>query len=348
MMENPGKQIVGSLLLLFLSVLISVQAQGKEIVDMAGRRVIVPDRVTKAYGASPPATYLLYAVDPALLAGLNYPFNPRERTYLRPDVVSLPVIGGWFGQGRTPNQETLLKVKPDVMVAWIWKTKAANEKIEQVARLLGLPLVYVRLDHLGEYSEAFLFIGRLVGREERGRKLSEYAKRTLADVEPVVAAVPVGKRVSIYYAEAPDGLSTECDGSPHTELINLAGGQNIYRCAPKDDFGMERISIEQVMLADPEVILAQEKECVDRVRSDPGWKSIRAVKNGRVHLIPRAPFNWFDRPPSFMRLLGIKWLTNLLYPDRYPLDLAKETREFYRLFLNVELDDGALREVLHQ
>ncbi len=344
----PLKQIAGIVLLLFLAVLIRVNAEGKEIVDMAGRRVLVPDNITKVYGASPPATYLLYAVAPTVIAGLNYSFTSNERKYLRPGVDSLPVIGGWFGQGRTPNQETLLKVKPDVMVVWMWKGSAANEKIEQVAEQLGLPLAYVRIDHLSDYPEAFLFMGHLVGMEERARKLSDYAICALDGIGPVVAAIPEEKKVSVYYAEAPDGLSTECDNSPHTELINLAGGRNIYRCTPKDDFGMERISIEQIMLADPEIILAQEKEYVDHVYSDPRWQSIRAVKNRRVHLIPRAPFNWFDRPPCFMRLLGIKWLTNLLYPDLYPLDLAREAREFYSLFLGVELDDKALREVLHQ
>jgi iron complex transport system substrate-binding protein len=162
----------------------------------------------------------------------------------------------------------------------------------------------------------------------------------------MASAIPEDEKTTVYYAEGPDGLSTECDKSPHAELIELAGGRNIYQCAPKSDFGMERISIEQVMVANPEVILAQEKDFVANVYRDPRWQSIRAIKNRRVYLIPRSPFNWFDRPPSFMRLLGVKWLANLLYPERYPLDIARETREFYSLFLGVELDDKDLEEVL--
>lgn len=106
--------------------------------------------------------------------------------------------------------------------------------------------------------------------------------------------------------------------------------------------------MEAVVAADPEVILAQEKEFVDGVYSDPRWQSIRAVKNKKVHLIPRSPFNWFDRPPSFMRLLGIRWLANILYPDRFPFDPARETREFYSLFLGVQLNDQALQAVLQR
>jgi len=323
-------------------------AEGREIVDMAGRTVSAPDRITKVYGASPPATYLIYAVAPTLLVGLNYPFTPVEKRFLNRSIESLPVIGGWFGQGRTPNQETLLNVGPDVMVVWMWKGTAANEKIEQTASRLDLPMVYVRLDRLADYPEAFRFLGKLLDQEERAMVLSRYASKALAAVELVAANIPEDEKVTVYYAEGPDGLSTECDKSPHTELIHLAGGKNVYQCEPKNDFGMERISIEQVMAADPEVILAQEKEFFDQVYCDPKWRSIRAVKNKRVVLIPRAPFNWFDRPPSFMRLLGIQWLTHILYPDCFTFDSAGETREFYRLFLGIHLDDHGLAEVLHR
>ena len=73
-----------------------------------------------------------------------------------------------------------------------------------------------------------------------------------------------------------------------------------------------------------------------------------AVKDKRVYLIPYEPFNWFDRPPSFMRLLGIKWLLNLLHPDRFPVDMVAETQNFYRLFLGVELTAAQAREVLNR
>ncbi|MGV8075603.1 MAG: ABC transporter substrate-binding protein [Syntrophobacteraceae bacterium] len=348
MFASSLKQTAPILAVMFLAVLSCGQVECREIVDMTGRTVTVPDHIAKVYAASPPAVYMVYAIAPELLVGLNYPFKASERKYLHPSIESLPIIGGWFGQGRTPNLETLLEVKPDVMVAWLWKNTATNEKIEETAGRLGMPLVYVKLDSLGEYPEAISFIGKLLDREKRAQELSEYAVRTLAAVEPGVAAIPEDKKVSVYYAEAPDGLSTECDKSFHTELINLAGGKNVYQCDPKNDFGMERISIEQVMAYDPEVILAQEKEFAGQVYTDPKWQSIRAVKNRRVHLIPKEPFNWFDRPPSFMRLIGIKWLTNILYPDRFPFDSVLEIREFYSLFLGVQLDDGEQGKILQQ
>jgi len=329
-----------------VSTLLSGPAPAKDIVDMAGRSVRVPDTITKVYGTSPPVTYLIYAMEPGLMAGLNFPFTEPEGRYLDPEVKNLPVMGGWFGQGRTPNQETLLQIKPDIMMAWMWGKSAADQKIEETAEKLGLPLVYVRIDHLKDYAEAFRFMGMLLNLETRGQALSEYTQKTLKAVEAAVSQIPDAEKRKVYYAEGMDGLSTECDQSSHTELIPLAGGKNMYECAPKDDYGMERISLEQILLYDPEVILAQEKTFVENIFKDPRWKSIHAVKAGHVYSIPRLPFNWFDRPPSFMRILGIQWLTHSLYPDRFPLDLPAETRTFYRLFLGVDLDDTALAGVI--
>jgi len=48
-----------------------------------------------------------------------------------------------------------------------------------------------------------------------------------------------------------------------------------------------------------------------------------------------------------MRFLGLKWLTNILHPDVYRIDIGKETREFYRLFLGVDLGDKEVRKVLN-
>lgn len=317
-----------------------------DITDMAGRAVTVPDASTKVFCASPPALFLLYALDPGLAAGLNFAFTGQETTYLRPEFLNLPVLGGWFGQGQTPNVESVMAARPDFILAWSWRTSAVNEVIEKTAKTIGLPVVYVRLDSLEDYAQAFEFLGRVLHREARGQALAQATRRMVTEVDPVVTAIPKGKRVSVYYAQGMDGLKTECDTSVHAELINLAGGRNVRSCAARDTYGMESISIEEVLGADPDVILAKERSFAQTARTSPVWQHLRAVRDGRILTIPTAPFNWFDRPPSFMRILGLCWLTNQLYPDRYPKDMIAETKAFYRLFLNVELDDAQARAVL--
>jgi len=173
-------------------------------------------------------------------------------------------------------------------------------------------------------------------------------KKTIADMKAFTAKIDPKKKASVYYAEGVDGLNTDCDTSMHTELIKLAGGRNVHQCPVRDMFGMEKISLEQVMLYDPDVILVFEGAFYRAVFGDPRWQRLRAVKNGRVYLIPNQPFNWFDRPPSFMRLLGVKWVANLLYPDRYPVDMVKETQQFFRLFLGFDLSAKEAKKLMNR
>jgi len=102
------------------------------------------------------------------------------------------------------------------------------------------------------------------------------------------------------------------------------------------------------MLHNPDVILVMENVFYKSVFSDPRWQRIKAVKNKKVYLIPNQPFNWFDRPPSFMRLLGAKWLANILYPERYHANMVKETQEFFKLFLGIDLNAREAKAVLRQ
>lgn len=324
----------------------AVAAEARRITDMAGRPVDVPEKIQRVYGTSPPATYMVYAMDPELMVGLNSPLNADEKQLLDPRLARLPVIGGWFGQGRVANMETLLQVQPDIVLVWMWQESAANRKIEQSLRPLGIPVVYVTMDVLADYPAAFRFLGELFDRRQRAEALAGCAERMLAEAARSAAAIAPEQRLSVYYAEGADGLSTECHLSMHAQLIPLSGGINVHRCSQRSIVGMQKITMEQLLQYDPQVVVYHEPLLRDRLAQDPRWQNIRAVRDGRVYQIPRTPFNWFDRPPSFMRLLGLKWMIHHLHPEAAGGDLVAETRRFYQLYLNVALDEAAARKLL--
>lgn len=324
----------------------TVECKAVEITDMAGRKVKVPAAINKVYAPSPYGTYIMYAIAPDKLAGLIFPVKEEDKRYLHESVRNLPVIGGLFGQGQTANVETLLKAGPDVLVMWSGKDSPVNEKNAQALNRLKIPYVYATVDDLSDYPDAFLFLGRLVGREKRTAKLSAYCRKTLSEVKSVIAGIPPENRPRVYYAEGTDGLSTECNDSIHVQLLQLAGDVDVHRCRTSCHKGFEKISPEQVMLYNPDVMIVQEKSFFDTVFKDPRWSRIKAVRKRRVYLVPKHPFNWFDRPPSFMRFIGLKWLLSCLYPDRYRVDIVSEARNFYKLFLGVDVSDAEMRRIL--
>jgi len=323
------------------------QSQGREITDMFGKKVSVSDHPRKVYSSSPPVTYMLYALDPSMLAGLNFPVREWEKRYLRKSMQELPILGGWFGQGGVPNLEMILKVNPEIVVSSTYDS-AMSRKVDETMKKMPMPAIHVTLNSLPDYPGAFSYLGLVLGRKARGEELAAYTRRTLSQMSALAVSIPAKQKVSVYYAEGVDGLSTECDSSPHAELIPLVGGRNVHHCRVGDLMGLEKVSFEQVMLYNPEVILVMEDAFYRKIFSDPLWQRIRAVRNKRVYLIPKQPFNWFDRPPSFMRFLGAKWVAGILYPATYRIDMVKETQDFFRLFFKVNLGPQEAREILRR
>lgn len=349
MKKGVGQGLLLVLPLVLLFVFLPGLTESREIIDMLGRRVTIPDSLKKVYAPSPYGSYIMYSVDPTMLAGLIFPIKEEDKRYLVKDIQRLPVIGSPFGQGQAANIEVLMKAKPDLIIMWSASRSALNEKAEETLKRLNLPFVYAVAENLSDYPDVFLFLGKLLKREERTARLASYSRKILSEVKGVVSKIAPKKRPSVYYAEGFDGLSTECNDSIHVELVQLAGDKNVHRCHTSSHKGFEKISLEQVMLYNPDVIVAQEKAFYDKIikEKDPAWQNIKAVKEKRVYLIPRAPFNWFDRPPSFMRILGLKWLMNILYPKEYQIDIIKEAREFYRLFLGVEVSNEEMRQIVY-
>jgi iron complex transport system substrate-binding protein len=320
-------------------------SDAREIIDMAGRHVTIPDRITRVYGSSPPATLAIYALAPEAMIGLNTPYQIGEQSLLRKEIESLPSLGSQAGFGRTLNPEEVMSRHPDLVIAWLDRF-VDNAQAEAKFGKMGLPVVFVKLDTLGDYPATFRFLGVLFERNEKAEALAAYIEEAQARVKRAVGDVPPAQKARVYYAESPDGLVTDCDKSFHAEPINLAGGDNVYHCEQATHMGMEKISLEQIIGFRPDFILSQDKSFSTSVAANPAWRNVPAIKSGKVFYIPHEPFNWLDRPPSYMRALGVQWLANLFYRERYPFDLAAETKRFYRLFLGVEISDTDVDHIL--
>jgi iron complex transport system substrate-binding protein len=330
----------------FLIILIMAQLQAKNITDMLGRTTTIPDTPKKVYAPSPYGSYALYAMDPNLLVGWIFNIDPKFYPYLHKRMETLPVIGRVFGAGQAANLEVLLATHPDLILMWS-HVNEFTQKEEQRLKVLNTPYVYALDENLLDYVQVFKFLGEALSLEERGNALSAYTQKTFDDVKNVVKNVPQEKRPRVYYAEGLDGLSTECNDSIHVEILQIAGDVNIHKCHTSSHKGFEKLSMERVLQYDPDVIFVQDELFFQKIYNSKLWKDIEAVKNKKVFLIPKAPFNWFDRPPSFMRILGLKWVMHNLYPKEYPIDMAQETKDFYKLFLNVELTQKQLNTLLN-
>ena len=319
-------------------------AAARQMSDSAGRVVTVPDRITKVFASGPPASILIYVLAPDKLAGWSRALRGEERDYIAPPYRDLPALGRLTGRGSTANLEVVLKAKPDLIVDFGSVRGTYISLADNVQAQTGIP--YMLVDGRFENTPAALrLLGKVLGVEARGERLARYVERTFAELDAVLEAIPPGKRPRVYLARGPDGLETGLKGSINTEIIERAGGRNV--ADPGDGrSGIVRTSIEQVIVANPDTIVTWDRNFYRTVWENRLLAGIEAVKRRRVYLSPVAPFGWIDRPPSVNRIIGLRWLSLMFYPERFNLDLASETRRFYKLFYHVDLDDRQLERLL--
>jgi len=310
--------------------------------DGAGRVVTLPGTVERVFPAGPPAAILLYTLAPDLLLGWPRANRGPELEFLMPDVGRRPEVGRLTGRGNTANLEAVLLHKPDLILDSGSVTETYVSLADRVQDQTGISyaLLNGRFDHI---PQSYRTLGRLVGRERESEALAVYAEDTMKAVTGRTLKVPEAKRPLVYYARGPRGLETGLGGSINVETIEFVGARNV---AGDQRGGLANVSIEQVLVWDPEVIVTIDQDFARDVRSDPRWASVAAVKAGRVHLSPKLPFGWVDFPPSVNRLIGLWWLGKILYPELFPEDLRDRTRDFHARFYHVTLSNKQIERVL--
>ncbi|HXI08826.1 MAG: iron ABC transporter substrate-binding protein [Bradyrhizobium sp.] len=310
------------------------------IQDAAGRSVTVPDRVARVFPAGPPAAILLYTLAPDLLLGWPRANRAEECAFLLPDICARPEVGRLTGRGNSANLESVLALQPDLILD-VGSTSATYVSLAtRVQEQTGIP--YALLDgRFDATAAAYRLLGRLTQRD--AEPYASYAEDMLLAIQARINRISVSERPRVYYARGPKGLETGLGGSINVETIEFLGARNV---AGETRGGLATVSFEQVLKWDPEVIVTIDRDFAAGVRSDPLWMDIAAVRSGRVHLSPKVPFGWVDFPPSVNRLIGLRWLAQILYPDHFKKDIRAQTREFYTRFYHVTPSDADLDRVL--
>lgn len=319
--------------------------------DMAGRVVELPEKIEKVYTTNYVGTIFMYTFDEEKLAGISVNLTEDEKKYTSDHFQSLPVIGGTGGKGQETSPEEIINISPDIVLYFGTLDDSSVEEMDKLEEQLGIPVIMLSSD-IKDTVETYRELGKIFDNEERANELSDHVEKIFSEVDNIVGDIPEEEKVKVYYASGPVGLETGVKGSSHTQSIELAGGTNIIEGDSNEDKGRVEVSIEQILKEDPELIIVAPSKSdgvsssYDHIKTDENWQDIQAVKEGRVYETPYKPFNWFDRPPSVNRLLGIKWLTYIMYPDKVDFDIKQDAVEFYELFYNIELNNEDIEDIL--
>lgn len=243
------------------------------------------------------------------------------------------------------NWEAVAALDPDLIIMGLWhgsftpKEQAVFEKAEE----LGVPVLAFGIPVTSktgtkmpyENVRVIRVLGKVFGVEERAEELAEYLEAHYNKVLEIARGIPEHerKRVLVVYGSSVAGkyatgpVTISYRGSAYAEAVELVGAHNVafdYNFTsqyPKLDmekliayFG-DKTDVLLVVDWDPERL----EEALARIRGDPRWQEIKAVREGRVVGVLVAGWKL-----GAVSLYGPRFVTGLyafghaIYPERYP------------------------------
>jgi len=235
-------------------------------VDDFGDTLSLRSAPKRIVSLNPATTELFFALDAGdrLVGRTHYDLYPRE-------ALNVPDLGSAI----PPNVESVIGVHPDLVVLY-----ASNANRDPAKRLhaAGIPTLTLHGDHIADFKRAVVLLGRIVGDTARARTVVDSVSGTLERVRAKMHGAP---RVTTFWKAWDNPVIAIGGGSFLTELVEIAGGKNIYGGDPRPAFD---VTIEDVVRRDPDVVLAG-PESAARMKALPAWRALRAVREGRVLIV---------------------------------------------------------------
>ena len=253
----------------------------------------------------PNGTEILFALGAGdLVVGVShecdYPEEARRRPVLTGSALSPGMsaaevdaaVSAQVGSGQslyTLDEARIAELAPDVIVTQQLCPVCAvsTEQVDGAVRPLPRCPEVVSLDPrtLGDVFADIQRVGEITGRTAEATALVTELERRLEAVRAAVAERPRPRVLALEWLDPPFA-----GGHWVPEMIGLAGGTDVFGQAGGHS---ERLTWERIAAADPDVIVAMPcgfdeagaREQIAAVAERPEWRSLRAVREGRVHAV---------------------------------------------------------------
>lgn len=271
--------IIHNIIISIFFILLLVQAiesPAIEVIDDAGRKIILEQPAQKIISLSPHITELIFSAGAGeKLSGVddysNYPKAAKSITRI--------------GDANHLDIETILSLQPDLIVAW-GSGQSHNRYIQQLIRLQQT--VYISSpENLEAIPRTVENLGKLSGTYDYAKQQSQNFRNELKNI---IAEYSERPSVTVFYEIWHQPLFTINGQHVMSQVIEICGGKNIFADLP---ILSPEVNIEAVISANPDVIIAsgvvsgngnQRPAWLDNWLQ---WPTIKASRNKHLyHLHP--------------------------------------------------------------
>ncbi len=320
----------------------SAMAKGIEVVDMVGRHVMVPVKVSQMcplkWGSTRILVYLNASKKIVGISEFERNRGIKVLPYLiaHPEFKNLPIVQTGF----SPNLEKIIELKPDLIIASYYTAGEANK----LQKCTGIPVVVIKpglgakeyvdySDDNNTFYRSLRLVAKILHKEDRAKEIISYVRSIVDDLSQRTKGISEKEKPRVYIGglskHGSFGITSTQIKYPPFVLVNaknVAGGISSRS-------NTVQISREKLIAWDPDVMFIDEVNLKlvlkDLERSE--YRQIKAVKNGELYGVfpyPRYGLN------HEIVLANAYYIGKVLYPGRFKdINPRKKADEIFNFFV---------------
>ncbi len=292
--------------------------------------------LTGCASAAAPSEGLTFTDDTG--AEVTAPFRPRKVAVLTSSLADLWITAGGAvqitvgetldrgfleeailvdaGAGKTVDLERLIGEQPELVICSA--ELAGQLECAEALRTAGIPVAAFSVETFEDHLRVLKICTQILMTPER---YETYGEALRLEVEALISAARAREetpRILFVRAGSSARYTKAKTAEDHFVCVMLKelGTENIAEKAP---ILLEGLSTEEVLLSDPDAILfttmgdeAAGAAYMESLLEDPVWSSLRAVRQGNVHQLPK---DLFQYKPNSRWPEAYAYLIQLLYGE---------------------------------
>lgn len=314
----------------------------KWVVDTIGREVEVPEdpqRIATLYATTGHIVTMLDA-DEKITAVNNGLKRDKLLHRFAPSIKKAPsvMVSG------TINIEELLSLKVDLVFIPLEIYEEGNQV--KVLEKHKIPYIVTEFQSINEQKQMVSLIGNILNNEEEAKRYNDMYDNIIDEIITVTNVLSEDEKIRVYHS-INEATCTVAEDTLPADWMKIAGGidvsigSNLLRDGDK-----YYTTLEEILLWNPDVVLCNEDGVDKYIQENPQWKSMDAVINDKVFLMPIGISRWGHKT-SLETPLAIAWTAKKLYPHKFKdLDVELLTKTFYKDLFEYDLLDKELNQLM--
>lgn len=215
-----------------------------------------------------------------------------------------------------PNAEKILSMQPDLVI--LTPSMKGQKEIIPILKDNKIPYLAVEYETFDEYMYIMRIFTALTNAEEA---YNEKGIKIEKEINEIMSKIPTEGNPSVLLMFASTkSVKVKLTNSTVGAMLDDLKANNIAYDAKLTEEKMEIFSMEKIIERNPDYILVQTMGDVEKIKdklikdveSNPAWKSLTAVKEGRYIILPKDLYLYKANARYAEAYMG---LAKILYPD---------------------------------